>query len=154
MDAGAFIFGVSTACLFWAAVLASAFLYWRHKKLKSSSIKGYLDLIPDLTGEQRQKVQGIRAVFLPEVQKIRQEMCQKRMELARALFAESADRLAVHAAAEDILKCQSELEHAVIEHILEEKEILGERQRRKFFSIILQQFAHGGLGVHDIGKKT
>ena len=36
------------------------------------------------------------------------------------------------------------------EHILEEKEILDEKQRGKFFAIILQQFAQGGLGVHDI----
>jgi len=72
------------------------------------------------------------------------------MALARALFSESADRSGVHSAAQDILKCQSELEHAVIEHILEEKEILTESQRLDFFHIILQQFAQGGLGVHDI----
>lgn len=75
------------------------------------------------------------------------------MTLARALFAESTERPAVHSAAEDILKCQSELEHAVIEHILEEKEILDEKQRLKFFSIIVQQFAYGGLGVHDIKSR-
>jgi hypothetical protein len=56
----------------------------------------------------------------------------------------------VHEAAQDILKCQAELEHAVIEHILEEKEILNESQRLDFYHIILQQFAQGGLGVHDI----
>ena len=136
-----------------AVVLAGAYLYLRKRRLKNSSIKGYLDLIPDLSEEQRQKVQEIRKTFLPKVERIRQDMCEKRMALAKALFSESTERPAVHSAAEEIVKCQSELEHAVIEHILEEKEILDERQRLKFFSIILQQFAHGGLGVHDINER-
>ena len=79
------------------------------------------DLIPDLTMEQRQRVQDIREIFLPKVEQIRQDLCEKRMTLARVLFSESADRSRVHSAQNDILKCQSELEHAVIEHILEEK---------------------------------
>lgn len=152
MDAGAFLLGFATAFPVVAVVLAGAYLILRRAKVKNSNIKGYLDLIPDLTGEQRQRVQDIRKTFLPKVERIRQDMCERRMALARALFAESTERSIVHLAAEDILKCQSELEHAVIEHILEEKEILDERQRLKFFSIILQQFAHGGLGVHDIKR--
>ncbi len=60
------------------------------------------------------------------------------------------DRNKVSSIGERILKCQSELEHEVIEHIIEEKELLTLVQQRKFFDIIQQQFAHGGLGVHDV----
>ena len=150
MASGSFLFGFMSALSIVLAVFVGSYYYLKYTRWKHSNIKGYLDLIPDLTGEQRQKVQDIRKTFLPRVEKIRQDLCQKRMALARALFSESADRSGVHAAAQDILKCQSELEHAVIEHILEEKEILNESQRLDFFHIILQQFAQGGLGVHDI----
>ncbi len=150
MASGSFLFGFMTALLIVLAVFWGSYYYLKYTRWKRSSVKGYLDLIPDLTGEQRQKVQDIRKTFLPKVERIRQDLCQKRMTLARALFSESADRSGVHGAAQDILKLQSELEHAVIEHILEEKEILNESQRLGFFNIILEQFAHGGLGVHDV----
>jgi len=155
MASGPFLFGFLTALSVVLAVFAGSSYYLKHAGRKRSNIKGYLDLIPDLTAEQRQKVQDIRKTFLPKVEKIRQDLCQKRMVLARALFSETADRAMVHSAAEDILRCQSELEHEVIEHILEEKEILNEKQRLDFFHIILQQFSQGGLGVHDVktGRK-
>ena len=154
MASGSFLLGFATALAVVLAVFAGSYYYSKHLGRKGSNIKGYLDLIPDLTAEQRQKVQDIRVTFLPKVEKIRHDLCQKRMALAGALFSESADRSMVHSAAEDILKCQSELEHEVIEHILEEKEILNQKQRQDFFHIILQQFAHGGLGVHDIKGRT
>ena len=152
MASGSFLFGFVSALSVVLAVFAASNYYLKHGGRKRSNIKGYLDLIPDLTTEQRQKVQDIRVTFLPKVERIRQDLCRKRMVLARALFSESADRSMVHSAAEDILKCQSELEHEVIEHILEEKEILNEKQRLDFFNIILQQFSHGGLGVHDVKR--
>ena len=49
---------------------------------------------------------------------------------------------------------ESELEKEVIEHILEEKELLAPSQKRKFYEIIVDQFSFGGLGVHDVkGRK-
>ena len=150
MASGSFLFGFISSLSIVLTIFVGSYYYLKHTRWKHSNVKGYLDLIPALTGDQRQKVQDIRKTFLPMVEKIRQDLCQKRMALARALFSESADRSAVHSAAQDILKCQSELEHAVIEHILVEKEILTESQRLDFFHIILQQFAQGGLGVHDI----
>lgn len=150
MAAELFVLGFVTALAVVLAAFAGCYYYLKRTRWKHSDIKGYLDLIPDLTSEQRQNVKEIRETFLPKVEEIRQDLCKKRMTLARALFSESADRSVVHSAAEDILKCQSELEHAVIEHILEEKEILNEKQRLEFFNIILQQFAHGGLGIHDV----
>ncbi len=119
MASGSFLFGFMSALSIVPAVFVGSYYYLKHTRRKHSNIKGYLDLIPDLTGKQRQKVQDIRKTFLPRVEKIRQDLCQKRMALARALFSESADRSGVHTSAQDILKLQSELEHSFIEHILE-----------------------------------
>lgn len=154
MAPGYFLFGFTTAVAIIAAIFIIAHYFQKHTRRKYSNIKGYLDLIPDLTEEQRRKVQDIRRSFLPRVERIRQDLCRKRELLARELFAEAADKSRVHGVAQDILKSQSELEHEVIEHILEEKEILTPQQQKRFYDIILQQFSHGGLGVHDVrGRK-
>ena len=55
--------------------------------------------------------------------------------------------------AKRILDHQSELEREVIEHILEEQELLTPSQKRKFYEIIVEQFASGGLGVHDTKER-
>jgi hypothetical protein len=66
---------------------------------KNSNIKGYLDLIPDLSDEQRLKVHEIRQTFLPKAEKIRQDLCKLRIALAKVLFSEPTDRAKVHSAA-------------------------------------------------------
>jgi len=148
-----FIFGFATAVVIILALFVGAYYYLKHTRWKDKDIKGYMDLIPDLTEEQRRRVQEIRLSFLPHVEKIRQELCTKRVSLARALFSEPTDRKMLHLIGQSILECQSKLEREVIEHILEEKELLSPEQQRRFYDIILQQFAHGGLGVHDLKQQ-
>jgi Spy/CpxP family protein refolding chaperone len=150
MASGYFIFGFAAALALVLAIFLGTYYYLKRTRWKTSNIKGYLDLIPDLTAEQRQKVQEIRETFLPKVERIRQGLCQKRAVLAEVLFSQESDKSKVHSVVQEILRYQSELEHEVVEHILEEKEILNPKQQRRFYDIILEQFAHGGLGVHDI----
>lgn len=150
MDLEFFIFG------FWVAIIVIAFIIaWLYVKRRrnGSNIKGYLDLIPDLSNEQRLKVQSIRQTFLPKVEKIRQDLCGYRYDLALALFSDPTDKDKVQSISQAILRCQSELEQEVIDHIIEEKELLSPKQQKRFFEIILEQFAHGGLGVHDVKQQ-
>lgn len=116
-------------------------------------MKGYLDLIPDLTAEQKKAVQEIRNTFLPKVGQIRENLRRERFELAKLLFADPPDKNRIYAVAGQILLHQSDLENEVIDHILEEREILSPSQQRKFYEIIVEQFSSGGLGVHDVGGK-
>lgn len=148
-----FIFGFATAVVIIFALFVGAYYYLNHTRSKHTNVKGYMDLIVDLTEEQRTRVQEIRLSFIPHVEKIRQELCMERISLARALFSEPTDKKRVHLIAQSILQCQSELELEVIEHILEEKTLLNPEQQRSFYDIILQQFAQGGLGVHDIKQR-
>jgi hypothetical protein len=143
-------------CGFWTALVTVAIVIlviYLERSRKYTEIKGYLDLIPDLSNEQRLKVRTIRQTFLPKVDAIRQNLYDRRIALARALFSGPTDRNKVFSAAKKILECQSELEQQVIEHIMEEKELLSPVQKRNFYHIILQQFAHGGLGVHDVRQR-
>jgi len=139
------------------AAASVAAVYWQLKRRRSRrlTMQGYLDLIPDLSEEQRRQVQEIRRVFLPRVATIRQNLYLKRAELADLLFTASPDRQKIFEVADQILHHQSELEHEVIDHILEERQILTPAQERRFYTIIVDQFGSGGLGVHDVkGRRT
>lgn len=150
MDTTNFIMGFLAALLLVFVTLSGFYYYFKRTRWRESNIRGYLDLIPDLTREQREQVEEIRKTFLPKVADIRHNLCLKRAELARELFLEPADMARIFEVAETILKYQSELEHQVIEHIMEEKEILSRSQRANFYRIIIEQFASGSLGVHDL----
>ena len=146
----AFFCGSLSALVLVAAVLFGLYFFSRRNRADLSNIKGYLDLIPDLSPKQRERVQEIRRTFLPKVQGIRQNLRRERAELARRLFSEPSNRDEIYEVARQIVDHQSELEREVIEHILEERELLTPSQKRKFYEIIIEQFASGGLGVHDL----
>jgi hypothetical protein len=149
MAASYFALGVVTALVAVAATLLVLYFYL-HSTRKSPPPKGYLDLIPDLTVEQKEAVQEIRRTFLPKIGQIRENLRRERAELAKLLFADPTDRNRIYSISRQILLHQSDLENEVIEHILEEKEILSPAQQRKFYEIITEQFSSGGLGVHDV----
>lgn len=149
-----YVFGFITALAFVVITFAIVYFHLKQTRKKQTDIKGYLDLISDLTQQQQDQVQQIRRVFLPRVEEIRQSLYLKRAKLAELLFAEPANRSMIYVVAEQIIQHQSELENEVIEHILEEKELLSPSQKRKFYKIILDQFSSGGLGIHDVkGRK-
>jgi Spy/CpxP family protein refolding chaperone len=123
-------------------LLASRFIGVRRKP-----IRGYLDLIK-LSEGQRQQVENIRRDFLPRVAGIRQALRQRRLELNDLLFAEPPDMQAIEGKSRDISKLQAQLEREVIEHIIQEKELLTPEQRMQFYEVIRSEFEKGGLGVH------
>ena len=150
MDVQAFLFGFAAALLTLTIGLAVLLFRLKRKRAGRLAIRGYLDLIPDLSDEQRAQVRRIRETFLPKVQGIRESLRLERGELARLLFEEPPDRERIFETARKILLHQSDLENEVIEHILEEREFLNPAQRKKFQQIILEQFSSGGLGIHDV----
>jgi hypothetical protein len=146
----AFFYGFLSALFLVAAVLFGLYFFSKRNRANLSNIKGYLDLIPDLSLKQREKVQEIRQTFLPKVHGIRENLRRERAGLARRLFSEPTNRDEIYEVAKQIVDHQSELEREVIEHILEEQELLTPSQKKKFYDIIVEQFASGGLGVHDL----
>jgi hypothetical protein len=145
----AFFAGFLSALFLMTAVLFGLYILSRRNRANLSNIKGYLDLIPDLSQKQRERVQEIRQTFLPKVQGIMQDLRRERAELARRLFSEPGNRDEIYEVAKQIVDHQSELEREVIEHILEEQGLLTPSQKERFYEIIVEQFASGGLGVHD-----
>ena len=116
-------------------------------RIRQKPIRGYLDLIT-LTDEQKRQVEDIRRDFLPKVEGIRQSLRQKRLQLNDLLFAESPDLNKIEEASNAISALQAKLERKVIDHILQEKELLNPEQKREFYQVIRNEFEKGGLGVH------
>ena len=118
-----------------------------YARLRQKPIRGYLDLIA-LTNEQKQQVEDIRRDFLPKVEGIRQSLRDSRLKLNDLLFAESPDMTSIAKISNKISDLQSKLEQEVIDHILQEKELLSPEQKRAFYQVIRNEFEKGGLGVH------
>ena len=116
-------------------------------RMRQKPIRGYLDLIA-LTDQQKRQVEDIRRDFLPKVEEIRQSLRQKRLQLNDLLFVESPDLKTIAGKSGEISALQSKLEREVIDHILQEKEILSPDQTRQFYEIIRNEFEKGGLGIH------
>ncbi|CCK79820.1 Spy/CpxP family protein refolding chaperone [Desulfobacula toluolica] len=148
-----YVSGFLTALILVSAILIIVYNHLKRKHLKKNKIIGYLDLIPDLTQQQRKQAQSIRKVFLPKVAGIRKCLHIQRSKLAEALFMEPCNELEIQSISKKIIRLQTELEHEVVEHILEEKELLSPSQKRNFYTIIVDQFSAGGLGIHDIKGK-
>ena len=118
-----------------------------YARMRQKPIRGYLDLIA-LTNEQKQQVEDIRRDFLPKVEGIRQSLRDNRLKLNDLLFAESPDMTSIAKISNKISDLQSKLEQEVIDHILQEKELLSPEQKRAFYQVIRNEFEKGGLGVH------
>lgn len=115
--------------------------------VRDKPVRGYLDLI-QLSNEQKQKVEEIRKEFLPKVEKVRKELRQKRLQLNDLLFASKPDMKAIDDKTGEIADLQTKLEKEVINHILQEKEILTLDQQKQFHEIIEKEFKKGSLGIH------
>jgi Spy/CpxP family protein refolding chaperone len=116
-------------------------------RVRQKPIRGYLDLIA-LTNEQKRQVEDIRRDFLPKVEGIRQSLRRNRLHLNDLLFAESPDLRTIAEKSNEISALQARLEREVIDHILQEKELLSPQQKREFYQVIRNEFVKGGLGVH------
>ena len=139
---------------FSGVVLIGCILYYVKRAAPlPKKVRGYLDLIPSLTEDQRQKVENIREGFLPKVSRIRDELRSKRRILADLLFSGEVDRTVISRTMEEIAELQIKLEEEVMDHILEEKVLLTPEQQKQFYQIITEQFRGGGLGVHGVGSR-
>ena len=116
-------------------------------RIRQKHIRGYLDLIT-LTEEQKRQVEDIRRDFLPKVEGIRQSLRQKRLQLNDLLFSDAPDMKTITEKSNEISALQAKLEREVIDHILQEKNLLSPKQKKEFYRVIRNEFEKGGLGVH------
>lgn len=118
-----------------------------YARMRQKPVRGYLDLIA-LTEEQKRQVEDIRRDFLPKVEGIRQSLRDNRLKLNDLLFAETPEKKLIAEKSNEISELQAKLEQEVLDHILQEKNLLGPEQKKEFYRVIRNEFEKGGLGVH------
>ena len=123
-----------------------------YARMRRKPIRGYLDLIA-LNDAQKRQVEDIRRDFLPKVEGIRKSLREKRLQLNDLLFAGSPDKKMIAEKSSEISALQEKLEREVIDHILQEKELLSPAQKQEFHQVIRSEFEKGGLGVHGESRR-
>jgi Spy/CpxP family protein refolding chaperone len=85
--------------------------------------------------------------FRAEIDRRRQEIVGKRMELVSLLRAERPDKRAIGAAISEISSMQEEMQRRITAHMLEVKASLDRENQRKFLDLIESSMAGGVQAV-------
>jgi Spy/CpxP family protein refolding chaperone len=96
----------------------------------------YICLHLGLSDSQRQRMEMFRKAFDEKTDTIRESLNLKRNELMRLLNEPFPDRVKIDSLIKEIGIAQVELEKEVIDHILQEKEVLTPEQQKKLFELI------------------
>jgi Spy/CpxP family protein refolding chaperone len=88
---------------------------------------------------QRSRMMSSRDRFLATVNQIGNRIIELQVELIDAVAAEPVDRSAIDAKLEQIRSQQQSMQRAVVEHLLEDKNILDPGQRKQYFAVLKQR---------------
>ncbi|WP_313312777.1 periplasmic heavy metal sensor [Pulveribacter sp.] len=94
-----------------------------------------------LTPEQRARWQALEAPFLRELSSNWEGIRQHREALVRHIFAPAPDRAAIDAEQAAIARLQAAQQQRVIAQLLDERELLDERQRAQLLQLLLGRYA-------------
>ncbi|KPJ59349.1 MAG: hypothetical protein AMJ46_11475 [Latescibacteria bacterium DG_63] len=97
-----------------------------------------------LDESQIAEFQARRSSFESEIERVREDMEQKREALMEELRAESPDTLRIDQLVEEIGALQAQLQKRAIRHMLQEQSILTPEQREKFFSMFAKHLHKRG----------
>ena len=85
---------------------------------------------------QQRKMRGMRGSLFEEIQPVRDEMEAKREDLVNLLTTDEPDRRAIGQKIGEINVLQSQVQRAVIDTLLREKEFLNPMQQKEYFDVI------------------
>ena len=85
---------------------------------------------------QQRKMLGMRGSLLNEINPIRGDLEAKREDLIDLLTLKEPDRSAINQKIGEINTLQSQIQHAVIDNLLREKEFLNPQQQKQYFDVI------------------
>lgn len=134
------ILGVILLIAINVSVLATVGYQWkcgRENKMCGGCAPGeYMCLQLALSDSQKQEMETFKKVFDERTVTIRENLSYKRNELIKLLNNPSPHRAKIDSLIKEIGISQTELEKEVVNHILQEKELLTPEQQKKFFDLI------------------
>lgn len=85
---------------------------------------------------QQRKMRGMRGSLFEGIKPVRDELEAKREDLVNLLTIEDPDRIVIDQKIGEINVLQSQIQHAVIDSLLREKEFLNPMQQKEYFDVI------------------
>ena len=135
---------VPTLGIIFSVALNLAFLgSYAYRMLAQRS--GYVYEEVQLTPDQRSRIIAGRDRFIVTIDQIGNNIIDLQVELIAAIAAEPADRNAIDARLDQIRAQQQLMQHAVVEHLTKDKEILKPDQRKQFFAVLKRRIQSQGV---------
>lgn len=119
---------------------------FKKENITTSSSK-FLSNYLSLSKTQEKKIESLNTSFYNKIQKIRDELHQKRAELAELLRETPPDQEKIKDKIREIASLQIQLQEETIKHLERINVILTPRQREKFFSLIRKGLHPKGQGL-------
>jgi hypothetical protein len=85
---------------------------------------------------QQRKMRGMRGSLLEVIKPVRDELEAKREDLVNLLILKEPDRIVIDQKIGEINSLQSQIQHAVIDNLLREKDFLNPMQQKEYFDVI------------------
>jgi len=85
---------------------------------------------------QQRKMRGMRGSLFEGIKPVRDELEAKREDLVNLLTTKEPDRIVIDQKIGEINSLQSQIQHAVIDTLLREKEFLNPMQQKEYFDVI------------------
>jgi Spy/CpxP family protein refolding chaperone len=98
----------------------------------------------DLSNDQRTRFEAARNRFLSILNENTDKVISRHIELMDLIAAEPADRQAIDLKFQEIRSIQRSMAHSVVEHLLEDKQILQPDQQEKFFAVLKSRIQKQG----------
>ena len=133
---------VISLLLNFSLLLSAGYSYYRHSQFQitpfdQERLKGRHTIESiSLRPEQRETIRGKALAFHADMDKKRQEVARKRLDLISLLRAETPDRKAIDTAIAEISSMQKDLQVTVAYHMLDIRTVLDKEQQKKFFNLI------------------
>ena len=97
-----------------------------------------------LRPEQMKSMKARAMLFRAEIDRRREAIVIKRKELIALMRADKPDQKAIEVVIEGISGMQSDMQHGIVDHMLEEKALLEPEQQKKFLDLIERKMVTGG----------
>jgi Spy/CpxP family protein refolding chaperone len=98
----------------------------------------------ELSNDQRTRFEAARNRFLPILNENTDKIIRRHIELMDLIAAEPVDRQAIDSKFQEIRSVQRSMANSVVEHLLEDKQILQPDQQEKFFAVLKSRIQKQG----------
>ncbi|HID93110.1 MAG TPA: periplasmic heavy metal sensor [bacterium (Candidatus Stahlbacteria)] len=135
------------------AVLATAGYHWRgrraeeqHHRAGGHSPTSFLHRELALSESQVRQMESLGRPLEQKIDRIKEELREKRAQLVDLLMEPQPNREEINVKVSEIESLQTGIQKLIIDHLLQQKEILTPEQQKKFFSIISERLCPGHQG--------